>query len=106
MSQSTLGAELLSQAFDSAPIEPSSADPQKELILVETTDASKTTEDVSPSISPPDAAKVFFSKILIFIQFSPFSDLLSCQTLPEETFKQGQESGTLPIEGDPIDVDT
>ena len=75
--------------------------------MVETTDVSKTTKDVSPSISPPDAAKVFFfSKFLIFIQFSPFSDHLPCQTLPEETFKQGQESGNLPIKGDPIDVDT
>ena len=92
--------------FKSASTKPSSVDPQKEPILVETTDASKIAEDVSPSISPPDAAKVFFSKFLIFIQFSPFSDLLSCQTLPEETFKQGQESGSLPIEGDLVDVDT
>ena len=45
--------------FDSAPTKPSSADPQKEPILVEITDASKTAEDVSPSISPPDAAKAF-----------------------------------------------
>ena len=61
---------------------------------------------MSPSISPPNAAKVFFSKFLIFIQFSPFSDHLPCQTLPEEIFTQGQESSSLPIEGDPIDVDT
>ena len=59
MSQSTLGAELLSQAFDSAPIEPSSADPQKELISVEITDTSKMAGDVNISISPPDVAKVF-----------------------------------------------
>ena len=61
---------------------------------------------MSPSISPPDAAKAFFSKFLIFIQFSPFSDHLPCQTLPEETFKQGQESSSLSIEGDLIDVVT
>jgi len=48
-------------------IEPSSVDPQKEPILVETTDASKAVEDVSPSISPPDVAKVFLLKFLIFI---------------------------------------
>ena len=58
-SLSALSAELLSQAFKSASTEFSSADPQKEPILVETTNASKTTEDVSPSISPPDAAKAF-----------------------------------------------
>ena len=48
----------------------------------------------------------YFSKFLIFIQFLPFFDHLPCQTLPEGTFTQGQESGSLPIEGDPIDVDT
>ena len=74
--------------------------------MVETADASKTAEDVSPSISSPDATKVFFSKFLIFIQLSPFSDHLPCQTLLEETFTQGQKSGNLPIEGDPVDVDT
>ena len=72
--------------------------------MVETTDASKTAEDVSPSISPPDATKIFLSKFLI--QFSPFSDYLPYQTLPKETFMQGQKSGSLSIEGDPIDVDT
>ena len=77
-----------------------------EPILVETTNVSKTAEDVSPSISPPDAAKVFFSKFLIFIQSSPFSDHLPLQTLPEETFTQEQKSDSLPIENDPIDVDT
>jgi len=55
----------LSQAFKSAPTKPSLADPQKEPILVETTDASKTAEDKSPSISPPDAAKVFLSNFFI-----------------------------------------
>ena len=59
VSQSALGAELLSQALDSAPIEPSSADPQKEPISVEITDASKMVGDVSLSISLPDVAKVF-----------------------------------------------
>jgi len=42
--------ELLSQAFDSALTEPSSADPQKEPILVKITDASKIVEDVSLSV--------------------------------------------------------
>ena len=58
-SQPALGAELLVQVFKSASTKPSSADPQKEPISVETV------EDGSPSISPPDAAKVFF-KILDF----------------------------------------
>ena len=57
-SQSALGVELLSQTFKSAPTNPSSADPQKEPILVEITDASKTTEDENPSTSLPDATKV------------------------------------------------
>ena len=74
--------------------------------MVETTDVSKTAEDVSPSISLPDATKVFFSKISIFIQFSPFSNHLPCQTLPEDTFTQEQESDSLPIENDPVVVDT
>ena len=47
MSQTFLGAELLSQAFDSAPVKPSSADPQKEPILVEVTDASTMAKNVS-----------------------------------------------------------
>ena len=88
MSQPALGVELLSQAFKSASTDPSSADPQKEPISIETTDASKAAEDVSPSISPPDAAKALFLKFLIFIQFSPFSDHLPCQTLHGETFMQ------------------
>ena len=67
MSQPALGVELLSQVFKSSSTKPSLADPQKEPILVETTEVSKTAEDVSPSISPPDAVKVFFSKFLIFI---------------------------------------
>ena len=47
MSQPALGAGLLSQALDSAPTEPPSADPQKEPILVEITDASITAENAS-----------------------------------------------------------
>ena len=58
MSQSALGAELLSQAFDLASTEPSSADPQTEPISVEPTNASRTIEDDNPSISIPDVAKV------------------------------------------------
>ena len=49
----------MSQTFKLVSTKPSSADPQKEPISVETA------EDGSPSISPPDAAKVFF-KILDF----------------------------------------
>ena len=50
--------ELLSQAFDSAPTKPSLAYPQKEPILVEPTDVSRTVEDDDPSILIPDVAKV------------------------------------------------
>ena len=102
VSQPTLGAELLFQGFKSASTYPLSADPQKEPISVETTDASKAAKDLSPSISPPDAAKAFFLKFLIFIQFSPFSDHLPCQTLPKETLMQEQESDNPPIDSDPI----
>ena len=70
--------------------------------MVETTDASKAAEDVSPSISPPDAAKALFLKFLIFIQFSPFSDHLPCRTLPEETFMQEQESDSPPIDSNRV----
>ncbi|XP_066396094.1 uncharacterized protein [Miscanthus floridulus] len=45
------------EAFDSTPTKPSSTDPQKELILVEPTDASRTVEDDNPSISIPNVAK-------------------------------------------------
>ena len=58
MSQHAWGAELLSQAFKSASTEPSSADPQKEPISVETTDASRMVEDENPPASVPDVAKV------------------------------------------------
>jgi len=95
----------LSQAFKSTPTKPSSADPQKEPILVETTDASKTAEDENPSTSLPDAAR-YLLKTLNFIQFSLFSDHLPCQTLPEETFMLEQKSDSPPVENDPIDVDT
>ena len=47
MPQSALGAVLPSQAFDLAPVEPLSADPQKEPILVEIIDASTIVENVS-----------------------------------------------------------
>ena len=60
-SQSTLGAELLSQAFESASTNLSSANPPKEPITIEITDASdrpKTAEDENLSTSPPDATKV------------------------------------------------
>ena len=100
-----MGAELLSQAFKSAPTKPSSANPQKEPISVETTNASKTAEDEDPSTSLPDAAR-YLLKTLNFIQFSLFSDHLPCQTLPEETFTQEQKSDSPPVENDPIDVDT
>ena len=58
MSQSALGAELLSQAFKSAPTKSSSADPQKGPISVETADASRTAEDENPPTSLPGIAKV------------------------------------------------
>ena len=48
----------------------------------------------------------YLLKTLNFIQFSPFSNHLSCQILPEETFTQEQESDSLPIENDPIDTVT
>ena len=47
MSQPALGAELLSQAFDSASTERPSADPRKEPISVEITDTSTIVENVS-----------------------------------------------------------
>jgi len=55
-----LGAELLSQAFESAPTILPSANLPKEPITTEITDASdkpKTTEDENFSTSPPDATK-------------------------------------------------
>jgi len=49
-SQSALGAGLLSQALDSTPTKPLSADPQQEPISVEVTDASTTIENVNFSL--------------------------------------------------------
>ncbi|XP_066311184.1 uncharacterized protein [Miscanthus floridulus] len=69
-----------SEAFKSAPIKPSSDDPRKEPISVETTDASKTLEDENPPTSLPNVTKIF----------------------PEETPTQEQESDSLPIENDPV----
>ena len=57
-SQPALGAELLSWAFKSAPTHPSSAGPQKEPILAETTDASRMAEDENPPTLLPNVAKV------------------------------------------------
>ena len=48
----------------------------------------------------------YLLKTLNFIQFSLFSDHLSCQTLPEETFMQEQKSDSPPVKNDPVDVDT
>ena len=73
--------------------------------MVETTDASKTAEDLSLSILPPDAVEVFFSKLLILFDFHPSSDFLSCQILPEEMPMQEQESDSLPIENDPVGIE-
>ena len=55
--------ELLSQAFGSAPTEPSSVDPQEEPILVEITDASTTTENVGFIL---DACQSIFFNFLIY----------------------------------------
>ena len=67
----------MSQAFKSAPTKPSSTEPQKEPILVETTNASKIVEDENPSI-----------------------------LLPKEISTQEQKIDSPSVEGDPIDVDT
>ena len=61
-SQSALGAELLSQALDSTPTEPPSADSQKELISIGITDASTIVENVSFIL---DACGKFFFNFLI-----------------------------------------
>ena len=60
-SQLALGAELLSQAFESASTNLSSANPPKEPITTKITNASdrpKIAEDKNLSTSPPDATKV------------------------------------------------
>ena len=75
--------------------------------MVETTDASKAAEDVSPSISPPNATKALFLQFFLFLfSFHPSYDYLLHQTFPEETPTQEQESNSLPIENDPIVVVT
>ena len=68
-SQSALGAALLSQAFDLAPAEPLSADPQKEPISVEITNASTIAENVSFII---DARRSIFFNFLIYSVSSSF----------------------------------
>ena len=104
-SQPALGVELLSQAFKSASTKPSSADPQKKPISVETIeDVSKTIEDENPSTSIPNVAKVSPQNFLILIQLLPSPDYLSCQTLSEETPSQ-EESDSLPIENDPVGIE-
>ena len=70
MSQLVLGVELLSQAFKSASTDPSSADPQKEPILDETTNASRMAEDKNPPTLLPDVAKVSPQNSKFFIQLS------------------------------------
>jgi len=60
-SQFALGAELLSQAFESESTNLSSANPPKEPITIEIIDASdrpKIAEDENLSISPTDATRV------------------------------------------------
>jgi len=74
--------ELLSQAFDSAPTEPSLPDPQKKSISIEIIDASITAENVSFIL---DARRSIFFNFLIYSVFCPSPNLLSCQILPEET---------------------
>ena len=66
MSQPTLGAELLSQAFDLASTEPPSANPRKEPILVEITDASTIAENVSFIL---DAHRSIFLQLLDLLSF-------------------------------------
>ena len=92
--------------FKSAPTHPSSVDPQKEPILAETTDASRMAEDENPPILFSNVPKVSPQNSWFFVQFSPFSDHLPCQTLPEEIFMQEQKSDSPPVENDHVDVDT
>jgi len=67
-----LGAELLSQAFDPVPIEPSLADSHKEPISVAITDAPTMAENVSFFHFILDACWSIFSKVSDFIQFPSF----------------------------------
>ena len=97
--------ELLSEAFDSAPTEPSSIDPQKEPILVEIIDASTTAKNVSFVL---DARQSIFFNFLIYSVFHPSPDFLPCQILPEETPIREQEpnNSLVGIEGDPVAIDS
>ena len=72
VSQSALGVELLSQAFDSVPTEPSLADSHKEPISVAITDASTSAENVSLFHFILDARWGIFSKVPDFIRFPSF----------------------------------
>ena len=101
MSQSTLGTGLLSQAFDSAPIEPSSADPRMELISAEVTDTSITTENVSSIF------EIYWSILLDFLihcYSHPLFGYSLFQTSFDETLMQEQEPGSSPVGNDPIDL--
>ena len=91
---------LLSQVFDLAPTEHSSADPQKEPISVEITDASTAAENVSFIL---DACWSIFFNFLIYSVFHPSSNFLPCQILSEETYTQEQELDN-PL-NDPIGVE-
>ena len=108
MSQPALGAELLSQAFDSTSTEPPSAYPQKEPISVNTTDTSTTSENVSFIL---DACWGNFFNFLIYSVLYPSFDFLMCQILPEETPAQDREPDSplndpIGVEGGLVAVDT
>ena len=79
MSQPALGAELLSQAFNSTSTEPPSADPRKEPILVEITDTSTTAENVSFILDAYWGTSFNF----LHLVFYPSSDFVLCQILEE-----------------------
>ena len=66
VSQSAFGAVLPSQAFDLAPVEPLSVDPQKGPILVEITNASTIVENVSFIL---DARRSIFLQLLDLLSF-------------------------------------
>jgi len=95
VSQPALGAELLSQAFDSALAEPPSADPRKEPISVETTDTSITAENMSLSLT---------FNFPIYSVFHSLFDYSSCQILSKETPVQEQELGSSPTNNDLADA--
>ena len=77
-SQSVLGAVLLSQVFDSALVEPLSADPQKEPISVEITDASIIAENVSFIL---DVHRSIFLQLLDLLSFFILHMTSCCNTL-------------------------